>query len=123
MNPSKTNPTDVIREAVRVELARRRMTQTELAERLGTSRQHLSKAMLGGTSDLPQLWRDALSELGLELKVTLSSEAVDEESAAWLNADLSNLGAYEPYDWGDEDPETLGKSVAYVPGEGLLVEE
>ena len=48
MNPSKTNPTDVIRETVRVELACRRMTQTELAERLGMSRQHLSKAMLGG---------------------------------------------------------------------------
>ena len=123
MNRSNVNPTDVIREAVRVELARRRMTQTELAERLGTSRQHLSKAMLGGTSDLPQLWRDALNELGLELNVTARPEPIDDESRAWLDADLSNLGASEPYDWGDEDPVTLGKPVTYVPGEGLIVEE
>ena len=63
------DPTDVIREAVRVELARRQMSQTELAEQVGTSRQHLSKAMTGGSSELPKLWKDALDVLGLELVV------------------------------------------------------
>ena len=46
-----------------------RMSQTELAEQLGTSRQHLSKAMTGGTSEVPKLWKDALEVLGLELVV------------------------------------------------------
>lgn len=61
------NPTDAIREAVGLELARRRMSQTDLARRLGTSKQHLSKAMTGGSSELPKLWKDALDVLGLEL--------------------------------------------------------
>lgn len=63
------DPTDVIREAVRVELARRNMSQTDLAEQLGTSRQHLSRAMTGGSSEVPKLWKDALEVLGLELTV------------------------------------------------------
>jgi hypothetical protein len=50
-------------------------------------------------------------------------EPLDEESKAWLESDLSQLGEYEPYDWGDEDPETLGSPVEYVPGKGLLVLE
>lgn len=28
----------------------------------------------------------------------------DEEAAAWLNADLSRLGDFEPYDWGPDGP-------------------
>jgi hypothetical protein len=47
----------------------------------------------------------------------------DTETAAWLNSDLSRLGEYEPYDWGEEDPEALGRAVRYEPGRGLVVEE
>ena len=44
----------------------------------------------------------------------LEYEPLDEQDAAdddraWLDADLSRLGEYEPYDWGDADPETLGE--------------
>jgi hypothetical protein len=45
----------------------------------------------------------------------------DAEAAAWLDSDLSRLGEYEPYDWGDEDPEVLGQAVRYEPGRGLIV--
>jgi hypothetical protein len=50
-------------------------------------------------------------------------EPLDQETKAWLESDLSRLGEYEPYDWGDDDPETLGSPVEYVPGKGLLVLE
>jgi len=46
---------------------------------------------------------------------------LDTETKAWLESDLSRLGEFEPYDWGDEDPETLGSPVEYVSGKGLLV--
>ncbi len=29
---------------------------------------------------------------------------VDAEARAWLDADLSRLGEFEPYEWGDQDP-------------------
>ncbi|MBI3961843.1 MAG: helix-turn-helix transcriptional regulator [Deinococcus sp.] len=35
------------------------------------------------------------------------------ETRAWHDADLSRLGEYEPYDWGDIDPETLGKPLRF----------
>ena len=38
-------------------------------------------------------------------------EEMDAETKAWHDADLSHLGSYEPYDWGDIDPMTLGKAV------------
>lgn len=34
---------------------------------------------------------------------------MDEETLAWHEADLSKLGDYEPYDWGDKDPLTIGE--------------
>lgn len=40
----------------------------------------------------------------------------------WLDSDLSRLEEYEPYDWGEIDPLTLGKPVQYVPSIGLVVE-
>lgn len=43
-----------------------------------------------------------LLEYGLE-------DDLDAETKAWLESDLSRLGEYEPYDWGDDDPETLGE--------------
>jgi hypothetical protein len=64
---------------------------------------------------------------------TDASELVDEvlrsylEDAllekAWANADLSRLGDYEPYDWGDTDPETIGKPITYKAGQGFIVHE
>jgi hypothetical protein len=42
---------------------------------------------------------------------------------AWLDSDLSRLGEYEPYDWGDTDPESVGKPISYVAGQGFTVHE
>lgn len=41
----------------------------------------------------------------------------------WLNSDISCLEAYEPYDWGEVDPLTLGKPITYDPNMGYVVEE
>lgn len=36
-------------------------------------------------------------------------ETLDAETRAWHDSDLSRLGEYEPYDWGETDPETVGE--------------
>jgi transcriptional regulator with XRE-family HTH domain len=58
-----------IREAVRVELARRGESQSQLAERVGVSRQYLSDVMRGRAGNVPALWQKVLEDLGLELVV------------------------------------------------------
>jgi hypothetical protein len=62
-------------------------------------------------------------EVGDLLEYVPEPDPFDQETKAWLESDLSRLGEYEPYDWGDEDPKTLGSPVEYVPGKGLLVLE
>lgn len=42
------------------------------------------------------------------------------EDRAWLESDLSHLGEFEPYDWGEEGPPPV-KPVKYVPGRGLVL--
>lgn len=49
----------------------------------------------------------------------LSENIVDRN---WLESELSRLDEYEPYDWGDVDPLTLGKPVKYIPHKGFMVE-
>lgn len=64
------------------------------------------------------LWRQkARSE-----DTTLTEDDPNTEDLAWLNSDLSNLGAYEPYEWAEGELEE-GKPVRYVPGKGLVIEE
>jgi hypothetical protein len=41
----------------------------------------------------------------------------------WNDSDLSRLADYESYDWGDTDPETVGKTISYEPGQGFIVHE
>lgn len=36
---------------------------------------------------------------------------MDLETRAWHDCDISRLGEIEPYDWGDLDPNTLGRAV------------
>lgn len=38
-----------------------------------------------------------------------TTEVMDEETRTWHDADLSKLAEYEPYDWGDSDPLTIGE--------------
>lgn len=63
--------TNDIRKAVKVELVKQGRSQTEVAEAIGVTRQHLSRmlsnhAQSGG---LPVAWESLLEELGLELVV------------------------------------------------------
>lgn len=45
---------------------------------------------------------------------------LDAEDQLWLDAHLA--APMEPYDWGDEDPTTLGKPIRYEAGVGIVVE-
>jgi transcriptional regulator with XRE-family HTH domain len=58
---------DKIRRAVRVSLAERDMSQTDLAEKIGVSRQYVSRIMQGQVGRIPEAWVRILDALELEL--------------------------------------------------------
>ncbi len=63
--------TEDIRKAVKIELVKQSRSQAEVAQRIGVTRQHLSRmlsdhAQSGG---LPEAWEKLLGELGLEVVV------------------------------------------------------
>jgi hypothetical protein len=64
------------------------------------------------------LWRQ---KAGSEDTV-LTEDGSNAEDLAWLNSDLSNLGAYEPYEWAEGELEE-GKPITYVPGKGFVIGE
>ncbi len=66
--------TDEIRHAVKVALAQKRLTQGELAQRIGVSPVHLSRMMKGKRSSVPEAWQRVFDELGLELTVKAKGE-------------------------------------------------
>lgn len=123
--------TDEIRHAVKAALVQRRLTQGQLAERIGITPQHLSRMMQGQRSNVPEAWQKVFDELGLELTVRparrapsgqrYEPEPLDDETRAWLEADLS--APLEPYEWGGVDPKAGGGRVEYVPGQGLMIVE
>ena len=45
----------------------------------------------------------------------------DPDCVHWQAADLSHLGEYEPYDWGDTDPSTLGQSLEFRNGRFVIM--
>lgn len=59
-----------IREAVRIELARRRSNQAHLADQVGVSRQYISDLMNSKSGNVPAVWSRIFDELDLELTVT-----------------------------------------------------
>lgn len=61
--------TDKVREAIRIELARRNWNKTRLAEETGLSRQYISELMAGKAGSLSPAWGKVLDALGLELTV------------------------------------------------------
>ncbi|MDZ7799994.1 MAG: helix-turn-helix transcriptional regulator [Trueperaceae bacterium] len=63
-----------IREEIRVAMVRQRLTQTELAKRVGLSRQHLNHLLTGHRGNLPDGWGKVLDALGLELVVRPKAE-------------------------------------------------
>ena len=44
-----------------------------------------------------------------------------DDDRAWLDADLSRLGEYEPYNWGEGEADE-GEPLRFVPGQGLVSE-
>jgi hypothetical protein len=48
-------------------------------------------------------------------------EPVTDEDHDWLESDLSQLSAYEPYDWGETDP-AAGLPIVYLRQGGFIVE-
>ena len=68
------NMTENIREAIRVELARRDWTKAHLADETGVSRQYVSELMNGKAGNLSGAWEAIFDTLGLELTVKLKEE-------------------------------------------------
>lgn len=58
-----------IRESVRVALAKEDMSQTELADKVGATRQQVNQFIRGKGGNVHTLWQKIFDELGLELKV------------------------------------------------------
>ena len=54
--------------------------------------------------------------------ITSEPDVTDPEDQAWMDADLSRLGEFEPYEW--EPCELEGwNPVDYVPGKGMVIGE
>jgi hypothetical protein len=72
--------------------------------------------------DAPPLDYAFLAKRLLEALIEQTSEAAGPagEDRAWLGADLSRLGDYEPYEWGSQGV-PKGKPVRYVAGVGFVV--
>jgi transcriptional regulator with XRE-family HTH domain len=66
---------DQIRQAVRIELARRDSNQARLAERVGVSKQYINNVMRARAGKVPAVWQRILDELDLELVVRPKSGA------------------------------------------------
>ena len=58
-----------IRQAVRIELAKRDSNQAKLAERIGVSRQQINNVMRARAGNVPSVWQRIFDELDLELVV------------------------------------------------------
>ena len=69
-----TSMTDQIRKAVRIELLKQDMRQTDLADELEVSRQYLSQLLTGKTGELNPTWSKIFKKLGLKLIVVPEEE-------------------------------------------------
>ena len=63
-----------IREAVRIELARRASNQARLAKKVGVSPQYISDVMRARAGNVPDVWQRIFDELGLDLVVVPKQE-------------------------------------------------
>lgn len=59
--------TDDVREAVRIEMAKRNWRQKDLAGDTGVSKQYLSQMLSGKAANTPDAWAKVLTSLGLRL--------------------------------------------------------
>ena len=101
------------------------LTPEEAAERLSVSpkgvKNWLRQGKLRGLK-VGRLWRISESDLGAFLDASRAAGQGTAADRAWLETDLSDLGSFDPYDWGPQGPPD-GPPVRYVPGEGLMVED
>lgn len=83
----------------------------DLLHKLEQIRKQLSKQLPGATrTDAVRV----VIQRGLE---TL------EEDKAWMGLDLSRLGEFEPYDFGEVDPTTIGTPVHHLSDGSFIVEK
>ena len=90
----------------------------DLFQRIDRVRRWLSLRLPGATrTDAVRM----VIQRGLE---SLESEPVGPtpEDRAWMGADLSRLGEFEPYDFGGLDAGQLGTPVRHLPDGGIEVE-
>lgn len=64
-----------LRESVKIEMMRQDVTQTELAERVGVSRQYMSKLLRGHVDGSVDTWRRILDALGMQLRAVKRDSA------------------------------------------------
>jgi transcriptional regulator with XRE-family HTH domain len=62
-----TTVNERIRQAVRIELARRDSNQAKLAKQVGVSPQYISDVMRARAGNVPEVWQRIFDELDLEL--------------------------------------------------------
>lgn len=72
--------------------------------------------------ELPDAELAEVIDLIEERKRRRGPEEMDEETRAWMEADLSNLAAWEPFDWGPDGP-PKGQPVTWDEARGAFVIE
>ncbi len=90
--------------------------KTHLLEKIDCLPDHLLKQVLAFVEFL--LWQ----QNSTRSPAPHPDNAPNAEDQAWLNSDLSNLGAHEPYEWAEGEREQ-GKPVKYIPGKRFVIEE
>jgi transcriptional regulator with XRE-family HTH domain len=98
----------------------KRMTQAQLARKLGVKPQSVYPVLRGARGKQPQSLLDILDALDLELTVKPKElEPMDAETRAWLEADLAP--PLEPDAHGELEPDELGgEPLRYEPGRGWV---
>ena len=74
---------------------------------------------MGPVTIINQLLTPMIQAKKLDHDSELLENTADQD---WLEGDFSNLDEYEPYNWGELDPLTLGKPIKYVSDWGFVVE-
>lgn len=100
------------------------MTVTPLKEKIFEKIENLSEVELQEMLDFADflLFRRQKQEASLLSAEIVEDDLRDEQDAAWLETDLSNLESYDSYDW---QPGEMGEGlpVKYVPGMGVVIVE
>ena len=66
---------------------------------------------------------DLLSAVTVTVPQVPDEKKPDAEARAWLGGDVSHLSDFEPYDWGETDPASVGQSVSVGPDGQLVLGE